>query len=114
MFLLKQIINFLLHVDKNLIWLLATYGNWIYVILFVILFIETGLVVMPFLPGDSLLFMAGAMAANGSLNFLILWLLAGLAAVLGDTANYWIGHFLGEKVFEPHHEIQIFRFKIKI
>lgn len=76
--------------------MIASYGLWVYGILFVVIFVETGLVVMPFLPGDSLLFAAGAFSALGSLNIFTTLLLLSLAAVLGDTANYWIGHFFGE------------------
>ena len=76
--------------------MIASYGLWVYGILFVVIFVETGLVVMPFLPGDSLLFAAGAFSALGSLNIFTTVLLLSLAAVLGDTANYWIGHFFGE------------------
>uniref|UniRef100_UPI002ACE61D9 DedA family protein n=1 Tax=Anaerolinea sp. TaxID=1872519 RepID=UPI002ACE61D9 len=74
-------------------------GIWVYAVLFLVIFIETGLVVTPFLPGDSLLFAAGAVAATTSLHPLFLWALLATAAVLGDTANYWIGHFVGPKVF---------------
>lgn len=95
------IIDFVLHIDVHLAELVATYGIWIYAILFVIIFCETGLVVTPFLPGDSLLFVAGALAAlpvNG-LNIHILVLLMIVAAILGDTSNYLIGHFFGRKLF---------------
>jgi len=94
----KLLIDFILHIDVHLGELISQYGLLTYVILWVIIFIETGLVFTPFLPGDSLLFAAGAFAALGSFN---LWLLLGLlmlAAVLGDTVNYWIGHFFGEKL----------------
>lgn len=94
----KAIIDFILHIDVHLGQLIASYGVITYVILFVIIFIETGLVVTPFLPGDSLLFAAGAFAALGSLNVFFLLVLLALAAFLGDTANYWIGHFFGEKL----------------
>ncbi len=89
----------MLHLDVHLDELVADYGTWIYVILFLIIFCETGLVVFPFLPGDSLLFVAGALAATGGMD---IWLLCGVllaAAVLGDNTNYWIGHHLGPKVF---------------
>jgi len=112
--LLKQFIDFFLHIDKNLAIIIQNYGILSYGILFLIIFVETGLVIFPFLPGDSMLFAAGALAANGSFNFLLLWILMGIAAVLGDTVNYWIGYFIGEKAFEPHHEISIGRFKIKL
>jgi len=90
------LIKFILHIDKYLAGMIASYGLWVYGILFVVIFVETGLVVMPFLPGDSLLFAAGAFSALGSLNIFTTLLLLSLAAVLGDTANYWIGHFFGE------------------
>jgi membrane-associated protein len=90
------IIDFILHIDVHLGQIISTYGFTTYVILFVIIFVETGLVFVPFLPGDSLLFAAGAFAALGSLNIIYIWLLLSLAAILGDTCNYWIGHFFGE------------------
>ncbi|MFH0943230.1 MAG: DedA family protein [Candidatus Beckwithbacteria bacterium] len=94
----RWLIDFILHIDVHLGELISHYGLLTYVILWIIIFIETGLVFTPFLPGDSLLFAAGALAALGSFN---LWLLLGLlitAAVVGDTVNYWIGHFFGEKL----------------
>jgi membrane-associated protein len=95
---LHQIVDVFLHLDTHLKPILETYGGWTYLLLFGIVFCETGLVVTPFLPGDSLLFAAGAFAATGMLSF---WGLLGTliaAAVLGDTANYWVGHFLGERL----------------
>lgn len=80
--------------------MISTYGLWVYGILFVIVFVETGLVVMPFLPGDSLLFAAGAFAALGSLNIVTVLMLLSTAAILGDTVNYWIGHFFGEAMIK--------------
>ncbi|HEX8545667.1 MAG TPA: DedA family protein [Cytophagaceae bacterium] len=97
--LLKQFVDFFLHLDHHLNQIILDYGVWTYVILFLIIFIETGLVVMPFLPGDSLLFAAGAFAAKGSLNLAVLLVLLFLAAFLGDTVNYLIGKFIGPKVF---------------
>jgi membrane-associated protein len=86
--------------DKDFIpWLFANYGTYIYVILFLIIFIETGLVAMPFLPGDSLLFMAGLFARSGELNMFYLLILLFIAAVLGDNINYWVGRKIGIKVF---------------
>lgn len=93
-----SIIDFILHIDVHLGQLIASYGVLTYAILFVIIFIETGLVLTPFLPGDSLLFAAGAFAALGSLNIFVLTPLLIVAAVGGDTANYWIGHFFGEQM----------------
>jgi membrane-associated protein len=92
------LIDFVLHIDVHLGQIIASYGLATYIILFVIIFIETGLVFTPFLPGDSLLFAAGAFAALGSLNIVSILILLILAAILGDTCNYWIGHFFGEKL----------------
>ena len=97
--IIKYIVDFFLHVDKNLATVIAQYGTLTYVILFGIIFMETGLVVTPFLPGDSLLFAAGALAAMGSLNIIFLYILMLIAAIIGDTVNYWIGHKLGRGVF---------------
>jgi membrane-associated protein len=80
--------------------LINLYGAYVYVIFFVVIFIETGLVVWPFLPGDSLLFTAGAFAAIGQLNIGLMFVLLAFAALLGDNCNYWIGHFIGPKVFK--------------
>lgn len=96
--LLLSLVDFILHIDVHLAQLTATYGALTYAILFVIIFIETGLVLTPFLPGDSLLFAAGALATLGSLNIWILVPLLILAAIAGDTSNYWIGHFFGERM----------------
>lgn len=99
-------IDFIIHIDVHLGQIISTYGVTTYVILFLIIFMETGLVFTPFLPGDSLLFAAGAFAALNSLN---IWILLGLliiAAILGDTANYWIGHFFGKKII-AHPRIPI-------
>jgi len=91
-------IDFILHIDVHLGQIIATYGVLTYAILFLIIFVETGLVFVPFLPGDSLLFAAGAFSAIGSLNVLFVWILLIIAAILGDTVNYWIGHFFGERL----------------
>jgi len=105
--IISSLISFILHIDVHLGELIAAYGPWVYGILFLIVFLETGLVVTPFLPGDSLLFAAGAFAALGSMNLLALLGLLVAAAVLGDTANYWIGHFFGEKILaDPRIPIQ--------
>lgn len=90
--------DFILHIDTHLGELIASYGFATYAILFAIIFVETGVVFMPFLPGDSLLFAAGAFAALGSLNIFTTLILLIIAAVLGDTCNYWIGHFFGDKL----------------
>lgn len=98
--IIKTLIDLFLHIDKNLAWVIAQYGVTTYVILFAVIFMETGLVVTPFLPGDSLLFAAGALAAMGSFKILFLYILMLIAATVGDTVNYWIGHFLGKEVFD--------------
>lgn len=98
--IISNVISFVLHIDKHLGEIISNYGIASYVILFGIIFAETGLVFVPFLPGDSLLFAAGAFAALGSFNIYILLLILLLAAVLGDTANYWIGHFFGQKIID--------------
>lgn len=104
--LIKFMFDFILHIDTHLGQIISTYGVMTYVILFVIIFMETGLVFTPFLPGDSLLFAAGAFAALGSLNIVALLFLLFIAAVLGDTANYWIGHFFGKQII-AHPRIPI-------
>ncbi len=97
---LNSIIDLFLHLDTHLNDIILNYGAWTYALLFLVIFLETGLVVTPFLPGDSVLFAAGTFAALGSLDVWILWLLLFGAAVLGDTANYWIGHTIGPRAFE--------------
>lgn len=103
---LTQLVDIFLNLDKHLEAIVGQYGVLTYLVLFLIIFCETGLVVTPFLPGDSLLFAAGAIASLGSLN--LWWLLALLiiAAVLGDTVNYWVGHFLGRRLLNAR------RFKV--
>jgi len=95
------IIDFILHIDVHLAELVAQYGIWVYGILFLILFCETGLVVTPFLPGDSLLFVAGALAAlpSNDINVHVMVLLMAIAAILGDAVNYTIGRVFGERLF---------------
>lgn len=94
-----NLIDFILHIDKYLHLIVQNYGILSYLILFFIVFCETGLVITPFLPGDSLLFVAGTLAANGILNLFFLFLVFVIAAILGDTVNYWIGNYFGERVF---------------
>lgn len=95
-----ELIDFILHVDQHLLEFIRDYGIWIYAILFLIIFVETGLVVMPLLPGDSLLFAAGAIAATGTMDPVLLSGLLFLAAVLGDTVNYQVGRYIGPRVFD--------------
>lgn len=95
----KQLLDIILHMDKYLNIILQNYGTWTYAVLFAVIFVETGLVLMPFLPGDSLLFVAGTLSGAGKLNVFMLFGLLSLAAILGDTFNYWIGSYFGEKVF---------------
>jgi membrane-associated protein len=102
--IIKEIIDFILHLDKHLSEIIQNYGTWTYAILFLIIFVETGVVVLPFLPGDSLLFAAGSLAAlpGSPLN---VWVMMGLlivAAILGDTLNYHIGDYLGPRVFREN------------
>lgn len=94
----KFLIDFILHLDVHLGQIIVAYGSLTYALLFLIIFVETGLVVTPFLPGDSLLFAVGAFAALGSLNIFMILIFLMVAAILGDTVNYWIGHFFGEKL----------------
>jgi membrane-associated protein len=102
--LIKSLIDFILHIDKHLAGIINSYGLWTYAILFLIIFCETGLVILPLLPGDSLLFAAGSFAAIGSLNPHLMFLLLSIAAILGDTVNYWIGHYIGPKAFSNNYK----------
>ena len=97
-----SLLNFFIHIDKSLISLIDIYGFWVYLILFIIIFCETGLVVTPFLPGDSLIFVAGTIATKGVLNLGILFIILFVAAVLGDSINYWIGNKIGPRIFRSH------------
>jgi membrane-associated protein len=94
-----KIFDFILHVDVYLNDIISQYGSWTYALLFFIIFMETGFVVTPFLPGDSLIFAAATFAARGSLNVWLMLLLLSIAAIAGDTANYWIGHRIGAKAY---------------
>ena len=93
------LLDVILHLDVHLLKWVAEYGTWIYAILFAVIFCETGLVVTPFLPGDSLLFVAGAIAATGELNVHLAFAILAAAAFLGNVANYFIGRYLGERLF---------------
>ena len=97
--MIANLINIILHIDKYLSILINSYGTVVYLLLFVVVFCETGLVVIPFLPGDSLLFAASAFAAAGMLDIKLVFVIFAAAAIIGDTVNYHIGHFIGPKVF---------------
>src|SRR5690606_3788604 len=100
-----NLVDFILHIDTHLTEIVAEYGGWAYGILFLIIFCETGLVVTPFLPGDSLLFAAGTLAAGGGLNPIVLLVLLSIAAIAGDSVNYSIGSYFGLKAFRPGNRI---------
>jgi membrane-associated protein len=101
-----SLIDLIFHLDKYLGLLISTFGPLTYIILFAIIFFETGLVFLPFLPGDSLLFLSGTFAATGALNYFILFFLLIFAAVIGDSVNYFFGKFIGEKFFLKHKLIK--------
>ena len=101
---IKFLIDFILHIDDHLGELISNYGFETYFILFFIIFIETGVVVMPFLPGDSLIFAGAAFAANGSLNIFILFFVVLIAAIIGDTVNYHIGKAFGNKLINANNK----------
>ena len=94
------LIDFILHIDRHIFEFVQQYGNWVYGLLFLIVFVETGVVIMPFLPGDSLLFIVGALAGTGHLDLWIAMAVLWVAAVLGDQCNYSIGRYFGPKVFQ--------------
>lgn len=98
--LLGLIVDFILHVDKHLETFVQNYGSWVYALLFLIIFVETGVVVMPFLPGDSLLFVVGAMCGVGLMSYPVSVGILLAAAVLGNQSNYTVGHYFGPKVFK--------------
>ncbi len=97
---ITTLVNFILHVDVHLAQFVTTYGTWVYALLFLIIFVETGVVVMPFLPGDSLLFVVGAMCAVGLMSLPVAIGLLIAAAILGDLCNYTIGRYFGPRVFQ--------------
>ena len=103
--LITTLIDIILHLDVHLQYVIETYDTWTYALLFVVVFCETGLIVTPFLPGDSLLFAAGAFAALGSLNLSLLFLIIFVAAVLGDFVNYSIGSYVGPKIFKKEKSL---------
>lgn len=96
---ITYLLDFILHIDKHLELFVTTYGAWVYALLFLIIFVETGLVVMPFLPGDSLLFVVGALAGVGLMSYPLVTGLLMVAAVAGNQTNYTIGHYFGKRVF---------------
>lgn len=97
--LFSNLIDLVIHLDEHLSVIIQNYGVWTYLFLFAIIFLETGVVITPFLPGDSLLFAAGTMAGLGALNVWVLFFSLSLAAILGDSVNYWIGHKIGPRAF---------------
>jgi membrane-associated protein len=103
--LLTRAVDVFLHLDKNLAIVISQYGTLTYVLVFLIIFMETGFVVTPFLPGDTLLFAAGALSATTILNIYAIYFLLLAAAILGDTVNYWAGHFLGPKIYEKESKL---------
>lgn len=105
--IIQNFIDFFMHLDKNLALIIQSYGTFTYILLFLIIFCETGLVITPFLPGDSLLFAAGALAASGMLNIIFLFILLSLAAIIGDSMNYLIGNLIGPRVF--HEKSRFFK-----
>jgi membrane-associated protein len=105
---LFKFIDIVLHLDTYIDMVIRNYGSWTYLILFGIIFMETGLVVFPFLPGDSLLFAAGAFAARGAMKIHFLFLLLASAAIIGDTVNYWIGRIIGPKIFQKEN-VRLFK-----
>ena len=111
--LFQQFIDILLHLDKHLAAIIQQYGVWTYLILFLIIFCETGLVVTPILPGDSLLFATGAFAATGALDLTTVLILLSVAAIGGDTLNYWIGAYIGPKAFQ-YEDARFFKKKYLI
>jgi membrane-associated protein len=102
-------LNLFINLDKNILWVIQQYGILIYPFLFLIIFFETGLVITPFFPGDSLLFAAGAIAAAGSLNLFFIFIFMSIAAILGDSLNYFIGKYVGKKIVSKRYEKSLLR-----
>lgn len=112
---ISSILDFILHIDKHLIEIVSEYQTWTYLIIFLIIFAETGFVVTPFLPGDSLLFAVGALIAKGNtgLDIYLMGLLLIVGAIAGNTVNYYLGSYLGPKVFKPDNKILKLEYYIK-
>lgn len=112
---ISNILDFVLHIDKHLIEIVSDYQTWTYLIIFTIIFAETGFVVTPFLPGDSLLFAVGALIAKGNtgLDIYLMGLLLIIGAIAGNTLNYYLGSYFGPKVFKPHNKILKLEYYIK-
>ncbi|HYK77398.1 MAG TPA: DedA family protein [Daejeonella sp.] len=112
---ISNILDFIIHIDKHLIEIVSDYQTWTYLIIFLIIFAETGFVVTPFLPGDSLLFAVGALIAKGGtgLDVYIMGFLLVIGAVLGNTVNYYLGSYLGSKVFKPHNKVLKLEYYLK-
>lgn len=102
---IKIAIDFILHIDQHLVQIMAQYQVWTFLILFTIVFCETGLVIAPFLPGDSLLFASGAIIASSSFSIWLLIVVLWAAGFIGDNVNYWVGRFLGQKVYERNYRL---------
>ena len=98
-----EIVDFFFHVDEYLANIIVLFGAWTYVVLFALFFAETGFIVAPFLPGDSLLFAVGVLAGGGFINIWMAYIVMFSAAILGDTVNYWIGHYIGPRVFSQYN-----------
>ena len=101
--MIALLLDFVLHIDRHLESFVSSYGLWVYALLFLVIFVETGLVVMPFLPGDSLLFVVGAMCGVGLLSFPLSVLVLGVAAIAGNQSNYTVGRIVGDRVFQWEH-----------
>jgi membrane-associated protein len=105
MSLIANLFSFVMNIDQHLVWVIDKFGAWSYLFVFLIIFFETALVFTPFLPGDSLIFAAGAFSALGLFNILLLFILLSLASILGDSVNYSIGHYLGHKILKMKSKV---------